>query len=257
MTMLAVKEIGERLARAGRLEPRPLCVYGVDEPPKDAVPLTELSRCAARAIFHMAVTKDHPAIFIGEGFEKKCCPGGLTYFGLAQRNPMLRYFLSHGNKDFRGGAAEFLRITPELAERSFEATGKICRLGRFLVISPSELIGEDPGVRSFLLFGVSESIRNLCALVHFRSEDVFGSVVAPAGASCASFITYAAGMAERSPKGAAFVGPLDPTGNSWFPKDHLSLALPIHMARTMASDVGQSFISKREGIAYPARRVAP
>jgi hypothetical protein len=257
MKALTIREIGARLSQAGKLESRPLCVYGTDTLPKGAIPMTELNRCAARAIFTLSTRKGAPSIYVGEGYEEGCCPGGLTYFGFMERNPMLKFFLSSGNKDFRGGAAEFLRISPELAERSFEASGKINKLGKYLVVSPSEDIDEDPGVRSFLVFGDSESVRNLCGLVYFRSEGIFSSVLVPGGASCASFITYAAGMAERAPKDAAMVGPVDPTGNLWFPKDHLSLALPIQLARSMALDLDQSFIAKREAIAYPKKRVAP
>src|SRR5271157_2249545 len=97
----SIKEIGEKLARAGRLEARPLCVYGTETLPKNAVPMTELNRCAARAIFTTAATKQAPAIYIGEEQKEKCCPGGLTYFGFTERNPMLKFFLSYGNKDFR------------------------------------------------------------------------------------------------------------------------------------------------------------
>jgi hypothetical protein len=257
MTLLTIREIGERLAKAGRLESRPLCVFGADEPPEDAVPMPKLNRCAGRAIFLVSASKGTPSIFIGEGQVEGCCPGGLTYFGFAERDPMLKFFLSYGNKGFRGGAAEFLRITPELAEESFESSGRIVRPGKFLVVSPSDHIEEDPGVRSFLIFGSSESVRNLCALVYFRSGSIFSSVIMPGGASCASFVTYAAGMAEDSPKDAVFIGPVDPTGNSWFPQDYLSMAIPIHIARTMAMDLEQSFIAKREVVAYPKKRVAP
>ncbi len=252
-----LSEIGRKLAKAGRLEARPLCVYGAEEPPSGAVPMTELNRCAARAIFYTSINKDAPPIYVGEGQEERCCPGGLTYFGFTERNPMLKFFLSYGDKAFRGGAAEFLRMTPELAEESFEASGRINRLGKYLVVSPSEVIVDDPGVRSFLLFGDPESMRNLCSLVYFRSAKIFSAVIVPSGAACASFVTYAAGMAERAPRDAVFLGPLDPTGNLWFPKDFVSLAIPIEMARSMASDLEQSFIAKREGIAYPKKRASP
>ena len=257
MTAHTIREIGEKLVQAGRLETRPLCIYGSEAPPNGAVPMTALNRCAARAIFAISIRKDAPSIYVGEGSAEGCCPGGLTYFGFMERNPMLKFFLSYGNNDFRGGAAEFLRITPELAERSFAASGKITKLAKNLVVSPSEDLDEDPGVKSFLVFGSSESVRNLCALVYFRSEGIFSSVLAPGGASCASFVTYAAGMAKKSPKDAVYIGPVDPTGNLWFPKDCLSMAIPIHLARSMALDMDQSFISKRAGIAYPKKRVAP
>jgi hypothetical protein len=62
-------------------------------------------------------------------------------------------------------------------------------------------------------------------------------------------------MVEKAPVDAVFVGPCDPTGNTWFPQDHLSLAMPIKMARRMADDLEDSFVTKRPTVAYPEQRV--
>jgi hypothetical protein len=63
-------------------------------------------------------------------------------------------------------------------------------------------------------------------------------------------------MVENAPADAVFVGPCDPTGNSWFPQDLLSLAIPIKIARQMAKDLESSFIVKRPNVAYPEQRLA-
>lgn len=103
-------------------------------------------------------------------------------------------------------------------------------------------------------FGSSENIRALCALIHFDDVNIFHSVLMPGGASCASFITYASGMAEKAPRNSAFVGPVDPTGNDWFPADHLSLSIPLHMAIRMVENIDDSFLVRRPGIVFPEKR---
>ena len=41
----------------------------------------------------------------------------------------------------------------------------------------------------------------------------------------------------------------------WFPRDAVSLGIPMEVARKMAEEVPASFIGKRAGMAYPERRV--
>jgi hypothetical protein len=68
-------------------------------------------------------------------------------------------------------------------------------------------------------------------------------------------ITFPAGMAEKAPKDSAYIGPTDPTGNSWLPPDIMIMGIPIAVARQMAADLNDSFIIKRGTIAYPEKRV--
>jgi hypothetical protein len=186
---------------------------------------------------------------------EKCCAGGLAQFGFIEFSPGIKYFVSTGWKGFRNGAAEFLRASPELVEENRKLMGKITPPGEYLVIQPcADLVDEDPGVRSILCFGIAEQIRNMGSLVHFRSRDPFREVLVPQGASCASFVSYAARMVEKAPAEAVFLGPCDPTGNSWFLPDHLSLAIPIKIARRMSEDLESSFIVKRPTVAYPEHR---
>jgi hypothetical protein len=204
----------------------------------------------------LSFRSETPPVYVAADMPRFCCPGGLAHFGFTEFNPGIKYFVSTGSKGYRGGAAEFLRATPELFEENRRRMGKITPLGRYVIIRPcTELTDGDPGVKSVLCFGTAEQIRNLVSLIHFQSREAFYETLFPQGAACASFVSYAAGMVERCPQNAAFVGPSDPTGNAWFPQDHLSLAVPITIARRMAEDLENSFITKRPFVAYPAQRI--
>jgi hypothetical protein len=60
-------------------------------------------------------------------------------------------------------------------------------------------------------------------------------------------------MAENAPKGSAYVGPTDPTGNPWLPPDLMIMGIPAELAQQMAADLEESFICKRNRIAYPEK----
>lgn len=253
---MSVSGIGAKLFEAGRLQAKPLCAYGSNAIPEGAVPSTSISPCIAKAIVTQAFQEKAPPIYVAAQMPDTCCGGGFAHFGFTKFNPDIKYFVSTGSKYFRNGAAEFLRATPELVEENQRRMGKITPLGTYVVIRHcSDLVNEDPGVKSILCFGTAERIRNMCSLVHFRSINPFSDVLVPQGASCSTFVTYASGMAENAPRGAVFVGPCDPTGNSWFPQDLLSLAIPIKIARQMTEDLESSFITKRPSVAYPEQRI--
>ena len=253
--MLSICQVGERLSTAGRLSGRPLCAYGSGKIPDSAVPSTSISSCVAKAILTLAYRNEGPPIYVSAQMPEACCPGGLAHFGFTKFNPGIKFFVSTGSKEYRNGQAEFLRATPELVEENQRRMGKITPLGKYIIIRAcAELTDEDPGVKSIVCFGAAEQIRNMISLVHFRGVDAFHDTLVPQGAACASFVSYAAGMVETSPQNTAFVGPSDPTGNVWFPQDHLSLAIPIRIARRMADDLENSFIAKRPFVAYPEQR---
>ena len=256
VALLLISEVGTKLRLAGRLKSRPLCVYGSNIIPEGIVPSTSISSCVAKAIMTVAFRDKTPPIYVAAEMPEACCPGGLAHFGFIKFNPGIKYFVSTGSKNFRNGEAEFLRASPELVDENHKLMGKITPLGKFVIIQPcADLTSEDPGVRSILCFGSAEQIRNMVALVHFSARDPFREVLVPQGAACASFVSYAAGMVEKTPVDTVFVGPCDPTGNTWFPQDHLSLAMPIKMAKRMANDLEDSFLTKRPTVAYPEQRL--
>jgi hypothetical protein len=254
MAELSIKEIGEKLCVAGRLEYRPLCVYGSETIPAGAVKTSSVDRCIAKAMFIIASGEDMPAVYVS-GQDEECCGGGKAWMGLAEPHPMLKYFVTIGTKEFRGGAAEHLKATPELFEKSREVLGKITPPGKYVVAAPCSDIKEYPGVLSILVFGVGEQVRNLAGLAQFTEYEQFTGVVTPGGPTCATYITYPAGMAEKAPKNTAFLGPTDPTGNIWFPPELMAMGIPIDKARQMAESLEDSFIVKRARVAYPERRL--
>jgi hypothetical protein len=256
MQGLSVSEIGNRLTQAGRLKTRPLCVYGSQEIPEGVAPSTSVSSCVARAIFTLATREKTPPIYVTAKMPERCCPGGLAQFGFTEFDLGIKYFVSTGSKGYRNGAAEFLRASPELFEENRRLMGRVTPPGKYLVIqSCADLVNEDREVRSILCFGIAEQIRNLCSLVQFGSRNPFREILVPQGAACASFVSYAAGMMENAPADAVFVGPCDPTGNSWFPPEHLSIAFPIKIAKRISEDLENSFIIKRPTVAYPKHRI--
>ncbi len=254
MPMLSVPELGEKLAGAGRLKLRPLCVYGADAVPPGAVPSQEVDRCIAKAVYTAALHEQTPALYI-EAAHEACCMGGRVWMGFTEPHPKLKYFVTVGAPDFRGGAAEHLKATPELFDENKRRGGKITPPGRFVVIGPCGADVPADKVRSLVLFGGCEQVRNLCALAQFNSPDPFCRAIIPWGASCSTMITYPAGLAANAPRDSVYVGPTDPTGNVWFPPDLMVVGVPAAVAQQMAADADASFIGRRGKVAFPERRV--
>lgn len=251
---LNVEELGKKLMEAGKLKLRPLCVYGTGEIPEGAVPSYKVDRCIAKAVYTSALFEETPPLYI-EAAHEQCCAGGMVWTGLAEPNPMLKYFVTVGTPEFRGGAAEHLKASPELFEESMKRAGKITPSGKYIVIGPCTDNVAPETVRAIILFAGSEQIRNLCGLAQFNSSDLFFKTVLPGGPTCATMLAFPAGMAENVPKGSAYVGPTDPTGNIWLPPDLMIMGIPTELAQQMASDLEESFICKRSKIAYPKDRI--
>lgn len=252
---LSVEELGNKLTEAGRLQLSPLCVCATDEVPKGAVPSYTVDRCVAKAIYTSALFNETPALYVEAGHEQ-CCPGGLTWMGLAEPHPKLKYFVTVGTPDFHGGAAEHLKATPELFDEQKKRAGKITPQGKYTVIAPCTDEVAPEAVRAFILFAGCEQIRNLCGLAQFNNSDPFFRTVIPGGPVCATMIAFPAGMAENAPKDSAYVGPVDPTGNPWLPPDLMIMGIPAGLAQQMATCLEESFICKRSRIAYPEKHVS-
>jgi hypothetical protein len=250
--LLNVEELGKKLTEAGRLKLRPLCVYCTNEIPERAVPSYTVDRCIAKAVYTSALFDETPPLYI-EAAHEQCCGGGMVWLGLAEPHPKLKYFVTVGTPDFRGGAAEHLKATPELFEETRKSAGKITPPGKYIVIGPCVADIAPETIRSLILFAGSEQIRNLCGLAQFNSSDLFFKTVIPGGPICSLMLAFPAGMAENAPKDSAYVGPTDPTGNPWLPSDLMIMGIPAALAQQMAADVEESFICKRSKIAYPEK----
>ena len=151
MEELSLEEICTRLKQAGRLESDPLCAYGSETIPANSISSTSINRCIANVIYSLAINLERSTIHFEEDNEKKSCPGGQAWLGYKPLMPHLKYMLSTGTPDFRGGWSEFLIADPDLTEKRLKGIGSIklnsSPFKHFkLFANPCELI------QSFLLF---------------------------------------------------------------------------------------------------------
>lgn len=252
MEAIRFREIGTVLSSAFHLHARPLAIYGADCPPEGAVHLARVNRCFAVTLFSMATGNAPDTIYATGDEPEGCCPGGLSHTGLMRRPGFIRYFVSTGREGVMGGAAEYLKASPELVDRCHEALGQVTPPGNCLVVQACSALPEpEPAVRAICCFGDAEQIRNLAALVHFDRDDPFSPVIVPWGPACATYISYPAGLAEKAPGQAAFMGPQDPTQNHSLPPDMMALGIPARIAVRMARNLADSFAVKRPGVAFP------
>ena len=255
MTKTDFRKIGARLKEAFRLTTRPLAVYGSEVLLPGIPPMTEVNRCFAVSLYRMATGTVVSAIFVSADTSEGCCPGGLYHVGYIPIPDDIKYFVSTGRKDVRGGAAEYLKASPELVERCTVAAGSIRPPGKYLVVQACETLPDTgPAVRSLCCFGTGEQIRNMAALVHFDRDDPFSPVIVPWGSSCSTFITFPAGLAENTPRDTAFMGPQDPTQNHSLPPDMMALGIPAEMAVRMVNNLDASFITRRPQVAFPGHK---
>ena len=250
------KTIGKKLTQAARLPGRAVCVFGSEDPNQGSLKTANVDRCLARAVYKISLEEHAPPIYFGAEAKAGMCPGGQRWCGVTSATSTIKYFVSTGRPDVMGGAAEYLKPSPDAAERFFAAPGKIAFPSKYLNIAGWDQLDEGQDVLSFILIGKAESIRNLGGLVQYTFEDIFSSIVMPSGPFCASMITYAAGLSEKAPRNTAFIGPVDPTGNAWFPPEMMSMAIPFEMAKRMAENIEDSFLAKRPEVAFPVKRLA-
>jgi len=252
MTENDFRKIGARLKTAFRLSTRPLAVYGSEVLPSGIPPMAGVNRCFAVSLYRMATGNEVSAIYVSADTSEGCCPGGLYHAGYIPVPDDIKYFVSTGRKDVRGGAAEYLKASPELVNRCSAAAGPIHPPGKYLVVQVCEALPDlMPHILSLCIFGNGEQIRNMAALIHFDRDDPFSPVIVPWGSSCSTFITFPAGLADNTPRDTAFMGPQDPTQNHSLPPEMMALGIPADMAARMVKNLDASFITRRPQVAFP------
>ena len=147
MTKTDFREIGARLKTAFRLTTRPLAVYGSEVLPEGIPPMTGVNRCFAVSLYRMATGNEVSAIYVSADTSEGCCMGGLYHVGYIPVPNDIKYFVSTGRKDVRGGAAEFLKASPELVEQCALAAGPIHPPGKYLIVQACEAL-RIPGLKS-------------------------------------------------------------------------------------------------------------
>ncbi len=252
MTYTDFKEIGAKLKAAFRLSTRPLAVYGSEVLPASIPPMTRVNRCFAVSLYRMATVNEISAIYVSADTREDCCLGGLYHMGYIPIPDEIKYFVSTGRKDVRGGAAEYLKADPELVERCMLSAGPIHPPGKYLIVQACETLPDPgPAIRSLCCFGTAEQIRNIAALIHFDRDDPFSPVIVPWGSACSTYITFPAGLADKTPLDTAFMGPQDPTQNQSLPPEMMAIGIPVDMAERMEKNLDASFIIRRPQVAFP------
>jgi hypothetical protein len=252
MTVADFRKIGSKLASAFRLSTRPLAVYGSEVPPVGIPPMAGVNRCFAVSLLKMAMGNEVSGIYVSADTSEGCCLGGLYHVGYIPVPDDIKYFVSTGKNDVRGGAAEYLKASPDLVERCTMAAGPIHPPGKYLVVQACDALPDSlPEIKSICCFGNGEQIRNMAALIHFDRNEPFLPVIVPWGSSCSTFITFPAGLAENTPPDTAFMGPQDPTQNHSLPPGMMVLGIPADMAVRMVNNIETSFIIRRPQVAFP------
>lgn len=251
-----IKEIGKKLEKAAHLEFKPICIYGSESLPSNVIKSTEIHFCIANAILSLSVLEGVDAIYFNMKEKRGSCPGSRAWLGYEGFNPFLKNFLSMGIKNY---PAEYLVSSPEVADKRLNSLGKLKALGVNTIFQKTSSLNdnENINVKAILLFGQAEKIRNLSMLGYFDSTSAKGKIEMPWGSSCASFVTYPAGLAENGPKNKIILGPMDPTDNYFFPPDILAMGIPIEIANNMAQHAKDSFMINRSQVAFPEKRANP
>lgn len=246
---LSVRQIGDCLANAVNMKTSPICAYGTDRLPEDAILSSWINTCLAQSMYQMAEGKIKSSVYVGsetgQGFCR--CIGGPAWFGYERFDPRLPGMMSTGSADAKQPRKR-LKENEDTACETYRAVGDIKSLGRYVVIKRCADIKEDPGVRCIICFASGEKVRDLCALAHFGSHEVFNLISVPWGPACATLVTYPAGMAENTDSTRISLGPTDPSARSWMPADYLALGIPVDIARKMADDASRSFLADRKNV---------
>ena len=175
---ISIKEIGRSLVKAGRLETRPLCIYGSETIPENAVSSTQLHFCISNAMVALALRTDFKVIYYGKDTKWGSCPGAKAWLGYEGFNPFLQHFLSTG---YKNTPSENLVATPELALDKLKSIGKITPVGKYTVIRVCDDVSEENiDVKAIVCFGKAEQIRNLCMLTYFDINTAFNALKCPA-----------------------------------------------------------------------------
>lgn len=213
--------------------------------PAGAIHSTSVSDCVAETMFRISTGEAGSAAYVGSDMEKGLCRciGGPAWFGYTGFDPRIIYIMSTGSAEC-DSSPKFLKMSPEVAARTYEAPGRIRPIGKYTVMAACDDVPDDADIKCIVCFGTSEQVRQISALIHYRSPNTFGAVSVPWGPACGTFVTYPAGLAENTPADTAFVGPVDPSARAWMPADVMGIGIPARMAAHMADDIDGSFLVK-------------
>ena len=246
---LSIRQIGSLLANAVNMKTSPVCVYGSDQVPENAVRSSSFSDCLACNMYQIAEGRITGPVYAGnDPSHLFCrCMGGPAWFGYRGFDPRLPGLMSTGSEAAKQDG-KHLKENENIACETYKAVGEIKTLGRYVVMRRCDDFQEDPGVKCIACFASGEQIRDLCALAHFGSHNVFNLISVPWGPACATLVTYPAGMAGNASLSQISIGPTDPSARGWLPENCLAMGIPAEIARKMANDIVRSFLAKIDNV---------
>ena len=132
MSRLSAREVGERLAAAGRMDLQPLCIYWADAVPEGVVKVPDVvksgHRCLAKALVLVAAGRAD-GIYAGCDTMRGTCQGSHGFLGLTEFPEDICNDLSTGGED-----AMFLKESPLCADWTLKKMGKVSFSGKYLVM---------------------------------------------------------------------------------------------------------------------------
>jgi len=100
--------------------------------PAGIPPMTGVNRCFAVFPVPDGNGDRCSAIYVSADTSEGCCMGGLYHTGYIPVPDDIKYFVSTGRKDVRGGAAEFLKASPDFVEQCTLGSGADPSPGKYL-----------------------------------------------------------------------------------------------------------------------------
>lgn len=244
---ISLRKISDILINAGTLSSRPIAIFGQEDVPERALTVFQAIKeghpCLAKALFLMSTDPHIPALFVGGEALKETCWGASAWLGFNEFPPKIEDMFSSDSPN-----SQSLRIkkSSELCRITLHDMGKITPPDRYIVMQPlTDTRVSVEKIRSVLCFGKAVQVRALGALVHFISARTFTPIMAPWGSGCATFVTFPSGMASNAPKDTAFLGPMTPEAEDWFPKDMMALGIPMSLVLEMAAFYDESFAASK------------
>jgi hypothetical protein len=140
---------------------------------------------------------DDPVFVSDEPDQFFCrCLGGPAWLGYRRFDPHLAGLMSDRSED-KVSTPKYLKENERIARETYRSVGDIQPIGKYVVMRRYDDMPEGQAAKCIVCFGTSEQIRDLCALGHFGSRDVFNAISIPWGPACATLITFPAGMGRK------------------------------------------------------------
>lgn len=166
------------------------------------------------------------------------CPGAAFWLGFMKpQTETITSYVSTGSPHMEG---EFYCGDHDTLRRVFADIDPPVAPGRYLVVQPLSLAGEDEEPRFVSFFARPEILSGLHQLAFFVTNDT-EVVASPWGAACTGLATWPLKY-EAQGLTKAVIGGWDPSARKFFRPDELFFTVPLAMFRDMVERWDRSFL---------------